>query len=292
MFRKLVTFMRTHDPALILVIASLAGIAIWFPLDALPGDDRWLAPTLVLTFIAVLPKTLVLVFAPMTIAATASAHAVQRRLLQLGAVWAAALFVLISGLALARQPLVVLTAHEPSERYAPASGNHPDVGLWAVTWPPTGWGAQWMSDDYKSPLLIAYPRMWRSGQIYGRELLLAGIMVAGWLVIARLVRRRWLVAMLVVFFSVGILILADALNGYLIWDYDFFHLGIWSDSVLFDVYSLVFPTVGSLVSFTVALTIGLSSLLAMRLLRRRYPAESPSGDASHGTDDICNPMTP
>ena len=222
------------------------------------------APVLILARIC---KCALLLLLPMTVAYTAIRHGKERKLLRLAAIWGISLLVLISALAIGRQRLVLMTIHGREVRYVPASGNHPDVGLWAVTWPTHGSGPEWLSDDYESPLLKLYPKMWHSGQVYGRELMLAMLMVGLWVAVGEVCRRKISAIALTMMLSIGVLVLGQALNNYLVWDYDTFLLGIWSDSILL---GLMFP-LGSgptaLVFFLLALTVGASSWGAARVLR-------------------------
>lgn len=175
--RKAIGWIRRRDPARLLVWFSLVGIAGALIFHALPEDAPWIPIAAPVYILALVPKCALWFLLPATVAFAAVRHGEQRKLVRLALVWGLALFVLISALALERQRLVLMTVHEREIRYVPASGNAPDVGLRYVTWPPTGAGVEWVSDDFESPLVKLYPKMWHSGQIYWHEILLAMLMV-------------------------------------------------------------------------------------------------------------------
>ena len=273
-----------QTPALWLAVAGGAGAAVDLSSYYIDNPHRLTVAGAIGFGIEVLLKVACLILFPLCVFHLLSAFSKARRLLVVGVTWATMLVLLTTALAICRQPLVLLNAHNPSVRYVPGNGYSPDIGLRYVT-PPGGMagGAEWVSENPDNVVGEWYRKEWRSGRIYLREVALALLMAFGWIGIGRLFRNRMLLFIGVSLFTAGLLIAAQTVNHYLIWDYDIFLLGIWSDSLLMDMFSLVFPTGSSTVSFAFAGTVGVGSLLSMRWLMSRNPSNADSTAAPSGS---------
>jgi hypothetical protein len=262
----------TFNPTLWLFLVGAFGVALCILTRYFPEAS---AANIIFTKLETAFKILAIILFGLTLAYTVQKHALAHKLFRLAVIWSIALLLLTSALAYFRQS--ILYGSDSSACYVYANEFNP--GFECVSAPEgQNWFFAWGSNSQKNPVEL-YRKQWKSGMIFAHEAIFAILMAAFWALMGRFTAKRALLFILTGVSTFGLLIIAEIFGGLLVWDYDTFLLGIWSDSLLYDMISLIYPCGTSSVSFAFVSAVGLSSWLGLKLLRKASD-EAPAREGS------------